>query len=220
MTATITAKAQRAFKTGSPFSGDMVAERVQIMGDGTHIAQPRRFYKLKRDFQGRVREDIWESPYQPGESGGFTLTEIQDPVGGFYYVLDEQNKVAHRVLLSALRPPGPLPAASSRIRPQRSTESLGTMNVEGVTAVGTRTTTTFPTGTADDDRPYVETQESWYSPELKMVVQSRFLDLARDDTTQLTNINRTEPEASWFRPPAGFTVIDETGPFTITIKRQ
>jgi hypothetical protein len=185
------------------------------MGDGTGIAQPRRVYKMKRDSQGRARTEIWEAPYQPGENGGFTFTEVHDPVGGFYYVLDAQNQIAHRVALATL-PPGSQAATSSRVPPTRSVESLGTINIVGVRAVGTRTTTTFP----DDNRPYVETQESWYSPELKMVVQSRFSDLARDSTSQMISLSRAEPDASVFEVPAGYAVVDEKGSFTVTVKKQ
>jgi len=220
MTATITAKVQRTFTKGSPFSGDMVVERVQIMGDGTRIARPRRIYKMRRDSQGRTRTEIWEAPYQPGESGGFTLTEIHDPMEGFYYVLDEQNRVTHRVLLATLPSKGPPTVASSKARPERSSESLGAMDIEGIHAEGTKTTITFPVGAADDDRPYIEIQESWYSPELKMVVRSRFSDLARDDTTKLINVSRAEPEGSGFKPPAGYTIVNEEGSFKVIVKRQ
>ena len=88
-------------------------------------------------------------------------------------------------------------------------EQLGTRQVEGVKATGRRSTTTIPAGRIGNDRPIQVVEEQWDSPELNMVVTSRFSD-PRTGVVEyrLTNINRSEPRADLFQVPADYTVID------------
>jgi hypothetical protein len=41
-----------------------------------------------------------------------------------------------------------------------------------------------------------------------------------ETTTQILNIIRSDPDPSLFTTPADYTVVDETGPFTIRYSRQ
>jgi hypothetical protein len=89
-------------------------------------------------------------------------------------------------------------------------ESLGTQNMEGVIARGTRTTWTIPTGEVGNDRPLRIVQERWYSPDLQMVVQSRYSDpRTGEQTFRLTNISRAEPPAYLFQVPPGYQIIGQ-----------
>ena len=86
-------------------------------------------------------------------------------------------------------------------------EQLGKQIIEGVEAEGTRTTVTIPAGEIGNERPIEIVSERWYSPELQLVVMTRFSDPRAGETTyKLTNINRTEPAKSLFEVPPGFTV--------------
>src|SRR5687767_7560353 len=86
-------------------------------------------------------------------------------------------------------------------------EQLGKQMIEGVEAEGTRTTVTIPAGQIGNERPIEIVSERWYSPELQLVVMTRYSDPRSGETTyKLTNINRTEPAKSLFEVPAGFTV--------------
>jgi hypothetical protein len=86
-------------------------------------------------------------------------------------------------------------------------ESLGTQNIEGVMAEGTRTTSTIPTGAIGNDRPLQIVNERWFSPDLQMVVQSSFSDpRTGEETFHLTNISRAEPAAYLFTVPAGYQI--------------
>jgi hypothetical protein len=85
---------------GAPYSGEEVNEGVQTLSDGTHITQKMMPRKVWRDSQGRTRVErplLWD-PNRP-EQNQATVVEITDPVGGFHYILDTQNKVAHRMQL-------------------------------------------------------------------------------------------------------------------------
>ncbi len=92
-------------------------------------------------------------------------------------------------------------------------ESLGTQTIEGVQAEGTRITFTIPAGKIGNERPIVTVNERWYSPELQAVVMSKNLDPRSGDTIyRLTNISRSEPDASLFQVPADYTIKENTLP--------
>jgi hypothetical protein len=101
---------------------------------------------------------------------------------------------------------GPVP---SDIRPTE--EQLGTRQVEGVKATGRRTTTVIPAGRIGNDRPIQIIEEQWESPELNLLLSSRFSD-PRTGVVEyrLTNINRAEPRADLFAVPAGYTEVANT----------
>jgi hypothetical protein len=86
-------------------------------------------------------------------------------------------------------------------------ESLGTRVIEGVKAAG-RKSTTIPAGLIGNDRPIVITDERWESPELKVIVLSRFPDPRTGEVEyQSTNINRSEPPPDLFIVPPGYEIL-------------
>lgn len=92
-------------------------------------------------------------------------------------------------------------------------ESLGTQNIEGVAAEGTRTTFTIPAGDIGNELPINIVTETWYSPELQVVVMRKHTDPQRGETTyRLTNINRSEPSRSLFEVPADYTLKESHVP--------
>jgi hypothetical protein len=128
---------------------------------------------------------------------------------------------------AAMAPLPPLPPGGGPVMIQRAmiaddpsqmtTEDLGTQTMEGVTAKGTRTTHTIPAGQIGNDAPIKIVTEVWTSPDLKTVVYSKRDDPRMGEQTfQLKNIVRTEPDASLFTVPADFTVSD--GPKPIMYK--
>ncbi|MDA0205505.1 MAG: hypothetical protein O3A53_12860 [Acidobacteria bacterium] len=84
-------------------------------------------------------------------------------------------------------------------------EDLGARNIEGVTAVGTKMTTTITAKQMGADRDILITFERWHSAELKVDVLTKRKDPRVGETSyRLTNINRSEPLPSLFEPPADF----------------
>jgi hypothetical protein len=165
------------------------------------------------------------------------IAEITDPVAGYHYILDLTNRVAHRVALqpfphrspsappaagrpSLASPPIP-PGSSPGTRPLDYTnEALGTAVIDGITVEGRLTTTTHPVGSMGNDRPIVTTSEVWFSPELRLMVLAKNNDpRSGEHVTRWENLRRDEPDPGLFQIPPGYDVVDETGPFTITIKR-
>jgi hypothetical protein len=87
------------------------------------------------------------------------------------------------------------------------TESLGTREIEGLSAEGSRTVTTIPAGAIGNERPIEIVYERWYSKDLRLIVQSRRTDPRYGEQTyRLTNINRSEPDRSLFAPPADYKI--------------
>ena len=93
--------------TGAPFSAVREYEHNQTLADGTHISQKNVLEKIWRDGDGRMRSErfIGTAAGLPG------IVEITDPLAGYRYTLDEQNKVAHRMAIPqrTAAPPAPPP---------------------------------------------------------------------------------------------------------------
>jgi hypothetical protein len=99
------------------------------------------------------------------------------------------------------------------------TEDLGSQTMEGVLANGVRTTRTIPAGQIGNDRPISIVTEVWTSPDLKTVVYSKRSDPRMGEQTfQLKNIVRGEPDALLFTIPAEFKITD--GPRTIIYRTK
>jgi len=117
----------------------------------------------------------------------------------------------------------PLPAGGGPVFIQRSIggndpsqvsiENLGSQTMQGVTVTGTRTTRTIPAGQIGNDAAIKIVTEVWTSPDLQTVVYSKRSDPRMGEQTfQLTNITRAEPDPSLFTVPADFTVTDGPKP--------
>jgi hypothetical protein len=112
---------------------------------------------------------------------------------------------------------GPLPPPimmqrtiiSDNDQSQAKTEDLGSQTMEGVLVNGVRTTRTIPAGEIGNDRPISIITEVWTSPDLKTIVYSKRTDPRMGEQTfQLTNIVRSEPDVSLFTVPADFKIVE------------
>jgi hypothetical protein len=117
----------------------------------------------------------------------------------------------------AVPPGGPPPVGfamqrtivSNADQGQFNTEDLGTQTMEGVQVMGVRTTRTIPAGEIGNDKPISIVTEVWTSPEMKTIVYSKRTDPRMGEQTfHLTNIVRSEPDASLFTVPADFKIVD------------
>jgi hypothetical protein len=88
-------------------------------------------------------------------------------------------------------------------------ESLGKQMMEGVNAEGTRYVSTIEVGAIGNDRPIQISSESWYSPDLQMVILSKHSDpRTGDESFRVTNISRGEPAAYLFQLPTGYQITE------------
>jgi hypothetical protein len=103
-------------------------------------------------------------------------------------------------------------AESHWSKAETKTEKLGTRNVEGVQAEGTRITTTIPAGAIGNEQPIEIVNENWYSPELQVVVMTSHSDPRFGQTSyKLTNVQRAEPAATLFQVPSDYTIKEGPG---------
>jgi hypothetical protein len=87
---------------------------------------------------------------------------------------------------------------------------LGGKTFAGVYAEGTKLTITYPVGYFGNDRPILNVRETWTSPELKIIVYTTDDDPRTGSrTTELTNIDRAEPDPAIFQVPEGYTIKDQ-----------
>jgi TonB family protein len=234
----------------APYSGEEKTESVQTLADGTHITRtmPVGTQKVWRDSQGRVciEQDFGGGQYHP------TIIQIEDPVAGYIYVMDDITKVAHRVKASVIQernvdplrmrqvpvgggdggggvagdggaavmaglPPEAGAAAGARLRPQISApEDLGTQTIDGLSVHGSRITTVIPTGAQGNDGPITTTRDSWYSPELNMIIRTVSNDpRSGTQTMGIANLTRNDPDPNSFMVPADYATVDENSTFTI-----
>jgi hypothetical protein len=147
---------------------------------------------------------------------------ISDPVAQVNYTLHTESRTVEKspqgsiVLLKAenkiffSNAPAPIYLPSGVAVPGGSstkTEQLGTIQMEGVLAQGTRTTTTIPAGQIGNDRPINVVYERWYSPDLQLTVMTKLSDPRSGETVyRLTNIVRVEQVRSLFEVPSDYAL--------------
>ena len=181
---------------GPPRPGPVVtgapysAEQVQEYKRPDGTVTRNAIGRFARDSQGRVRKEV---AYKPAP---YWLTTIYDPVAGVAYLLDDTAKIAHRMALPPYDPATARPVAGP------NDESLGTQVFDGLKLTGRRLNGRL-------------TIELWDSEELQINVRTHS---SNGYSGWLENLTRTEPDPSRFRPPAGYTVVDEVAPFPMTIR--
>jgi hypothetical protein len=68
-------------------------------------------------------------------------------------------------------------------------------------------------GSIDNDRDFTVISEAWISPELKTTVRQMTSDPRTGTvTTELSNIDRSEPDPVLFNPPAGYKLMNLPDP--------
>ncbi len=198
-----------------PYSAVEEFSVARVLNDGTIASWKRQSTaKVYQDSHGRRRRErpICSQLYEDAEA---VLVSIDDPVAGYEYDLDPQNRIAYRYSLKALK--DSVPAADGN-RPgphmEVTKEPLGSQSMEGFLAVGTRETRRLiREGARDNDRPITIVEEVWYSSEIRAVVLDKFIYEGFE--RRLTKIDRAEPDISLFQPPADYKIEDATGTVTI-----
>jgi hypothetical protein len=198
---------------GAPYHAETVTEVSQVLADGNRINR-KHSGAVYRDGEGRVRrEQVFAGvgPIAPEKTPRTVF--IHDPVANAGWVLEVDEKVARK-----LPGPGAFHGGKRRggagehtrrhaARREGQEESLGTQQVEGVEATGTRVVRTIPAGAIGNDKPIEIVHERWYSPELQTVVMSRRSDPRFGETTyRLTGIQRGEPDRALFAVPDDYRV--------------
>jgi hypothetical protein len=190
----------------------MKSTRVQTLSDG-NVIQNTVTGTVARDASGRTYATETSTSGPLGQAGPVTRTWIFDPVAGYSYQLNPATKTAVRHAIHQ-PPAGSASSTSTSTRAARPADpnvvksALGTQAINGVNAQGTSITRTIPAGTMGNSNPIISTSETWYSPDLQVVVSATRKDPRGGDSSYtLTNI-KTAADPSLFQVPAGYTVTD------------
>jgi hypothetical protein len=214
---------------GAPFSATATSETTETLQDGSVLHRTSQV-SMYRDSQGRSRHEVTLSGFGPTSASGGPkkVVMISDPVAAAHYMLDADQKIAHQMPFHEHGGPGgpggPGAGANaetganfeSRMQEHEQKdiaagllkkESLGTQTINGVVAEGTRTTHIIPVGQIGNEKPLSIVSERWYSADLQIVLKSTRTDPRTGTTTYtVTSLQRSEPSATMFTVPAGYTV--------------
>ena len=94
-------------------------------------------------------------------------------------------------------------------------ELLGTQTIHGIEAKGRRVTWNRPAGEPGNAAAIVRTSETWFAaaPGLWTLLVRSISDSPRaKTTTELVNLNRSEPDPAMFRPPEGYEIVNQSVP--------
>jgi hypothetical protein len=195
---------------GAPYSAQAVTEFSQTMADGNRI-QRTTTGSIARDSQGRTRAErsFGAIGALSAQRGAGKTVMIFDPVASKSYVLEPESRTARST---------PIPAAHSneaahahegppRNMASAKTDDLGTQVMQGVNVQGKRVTRVIPAGKEGNEKEIDIVTETWYSPDLQVVVMSKTSDPRFGETVyQLSGLNRAEPDPALFAVPSDYSV--------------
>ena len=235
--------------TGAPYSAQVVTERIQVLADGNRIDESSTGSvardtqgRMRRDealpsIEGDKGESAhvvmiddpiaqvhWTLDAQSKTaikmslpSGNMLVGTMPPPLAPnrtvFYSALGggTPGVAFHKEFTTKIAPATPDPNVSKA--------DLGTQMMEGVSAQGTKYTRTIPARQVGNEQPIIITTETWYSPELKVLVMSKSSDPRLGETIyKLTEIQRSEPAPNLFQPPDDYAVKE--GPQTQLMFRE
>jgi hypothetical protein len=216
---------------GLPFSATETTVREQTLSDGTVIKSTVEV-QLWRDSEGRMRAEstlnssatpqghivtVWNPAegkaitWVTGNSAMTFASAIHLPESQLNGLLNSQTSTptaSQSGTRSSARQAGAtlvaLSASSSQEIANLRTETLSPETIAGLEVSGTRTTQLIPAGTVNNDRDFTVVSETWTSAELKTTVRQMSSDPRTGTvTTELSGIDRSEPDPALFKPPAG-----------------
>ncbi len=197
--------------TGAPMTATVEVTHDSTLQDGNTIHTENQS-TVYRDSQGRVRREVPFEFMTPstGTTKG-TMIIITDPVAGYRYILNPENKTAHQM---PLRPPRRSAGAADGEPPTRpsdanvTTTDLGTKTILGLNATGTRMTHTIPAGQIGNAKAIETVTERWVSTDLQIPLSMTHNDpMMGTITTTVTAITRGEPSATLFQVPSDYKVV-------------
>lgn len=198
--------------TGAPYCGQLTSEFVQTFADGNQIHRST-VTNVCRDSQGRVYSQM-NLPAFLANSGQPGRITISDPVAGVDYMIDPSNKTYRKFTRpSGKQAGGNPPQFQGGTRNAGTKTDLGYQTINGLSCKGTRITRTIPAhSNLGNEQPLTVTTDRWYSPDLSIDIQTQTTDPSRGNSSSvLNNINRSEPDASLFQVPAGYTLQQGPG---------
>jgi len=198
--------------TGAPYSATEVVQSQQTLANGSQISR-QETTNVYRDSQGRTRTERTMPASPDGTRPARTEVTIFDPVAGTISHLDSVKKTYSQMAIH--QPNTAASSAASHVRrgaEPGQTETLAAQTINGLPSTGTRHTMAIPAGKIGNNAEIDVVRETWVSQDLKVPVMIKTTDPRFGTTTmQLTNVVRSEPDASLFQIPSGYTLQAEHG---------
>lgn len=198
----------------APFSLMLATEWAKPMANGgTYTIANRR--PIKRDSQGRIYQERWlMAPKGSAIPSRMSWIQIADPVA---HTLLECTPVRHICELRTLQDNPNLRLHPERFtsgplrsgRGTRTHEDLGADSFAGLPVHHYRETTRLKPGAMGNDLEMLDIRDFRFSPELGLNLWSvvETPSLGRQSFSA-TEVSTTEPDPSFFQPPAGYRIID------------
>ena len=157
---------------------------------------------IARDSVGRTHNEsrrFVSDSYK--EESPLTDIHIYDPITGLDTHLDPFAFIARQTTMHAPPEPNaksvPEPKTNVPGSPVKQFDDLGTLDFNNLTLRGTR-----------QSRDATDFDEYWYSPDLSIFMRRRHQDAVWEQTVNITEFNRQEPDPSNFAIPADYKTID------------
>lgn len=174
----------------TPYQATVTTEVRQPLADGNEILR-KTVARMARDSRGRVRLEQVEPETNrmilvddPGAGTGFSYS----PGTGRAQTYGHKKSVSVRM-------------------PAREGTSMGKAVVDGIAVEGTRNVVVIPAGQVGNVRPLEVVDETWYSPELRVILMSLHSDPRSGVVTyRLSALERREPDPKLFELPDGAQV--------------
>jgi hypothetical protein len=213
-------------KANAPYSATVQTTHEQKLADGNTIHGSVTTHQA-RDSAGRMMTEIASGCVigPDGKSGPVVRVSVYDPATRttLSWAVNDSSafakvvRVMHPVEPAPVAPPTPeqrqQQMAQARQRRQQSeyhNEALGSRNIEGVTAEGTRTTHTIRAGEMGNDQPIEIVDEIWIDKDLGLAMLSvNDSPMNGRTTTQVMELNQSEPDAALFAAPAGYKLEEQ-----------
>jgi hypothetical protein len=214
------ASAQGFFLTpvpNAPFSGVIHVQRTFVHKDGS-VSEFQSTREIARDMRGRIHNELRGLvPVGSNVAPPLVRVHLYDPQTRIATDIDFAQRTFSTMTID--HPPSTEPpsirfaAPDGQAPPNQFTkqEDLGILEIDGVPAHGIRQTQTVTD--ENDGKEVTIVDEYWYSEELRVNLKMKHSD-PRKGTTVFTvaRIVRTEPDATLFEVPEGFTrPVAQTG---------
>jgi len=222
---------------GRPYAAETLTETTQVLGDGTRISRrsATKVYRdgegrTRREMladDGSVRSVAISDPVAHvnytldtrAKTAFKSTVNIVAPT----YTLTTREGVATATITADGQPmarggggggggrggavSGTLMRTPEAENPNVKKEDLGSQNIEGVMATGSRVTTIIPAGEIGNDKEIRVVSEQWFSDDLQVLVMTRHSDPRSGETVyRLRNILRAEPDQNLFTVPGDYTI--------------
>jgi hypothetical protein len=171
----------------APYQATATTQVKQTLADGNEILR-QTVAKMARDGRGRVRLEQVEP-----EMNRMILVEDPEARTGFSY-----SPGTGRAQIYGGKKRGTVQMPTAHGTP------LSKSVIDGIVVEGTRQITVMPAGQIGNAKPIEIVDETWYSPELQVIVKSQHSDPRTGIVTyRLSAIERKEPDPKLFEIPAG-----------------